>query len=253
MKQFILLLAAAVSAANLGDVSGDRMRAHVKYLASDQLEGRGVGTRGEKLATEYIAAQFASAGAKPAGENGTFFQHVPMVGAVTERSATLTAIANNQPVSFRWLDDYVGVSEPQEATDQFDAEAIFVGHGIVAPEFHWDDFKGVDVKGKVLVLFTNEPPSDDPKFFGGPALTYYGRWTYKYEQAARMGAAGVILIHKTEMASYGWDVVRNSWGGERAYLRDDPAPKLKLASWVQLDVARKLAQDRRADKRAPLP
>src|SRR5579863_6545016 len=136
MKQFILLLAAAVSAANLGDVSGDRMRAHVKYLAIDQLEGRGVVTRGEKLATEYIAAQFASAGAKPAGENGTFFQRVPMMGAATEPSATLTAIAKNQPVSFRWLDDYVGVSELQEATDQFDAEAIFVGHGIEIGRAH---------------------------------------------------------------------------------------------------------------------
>src|ERR1039458_5115267 len=142
MKQFsVLLLAAAAFSAD----TGDRMRAHVKYLASDQLEGRGVGTRGEKLATEYIAAQFAAAGAKPAGENGTFFQRVPMVGTATEPGATLSAIANNQPVSFRWLDDYVGVSELQQAADQFDAEAIFVGHGIVAPEFQWDDFKAVEL------------------------------------------------------------------------------------------------------------
>ena len=114
----------------------------------------------------------------------------------------------NQTVSFKWLDDFVGVSELQQPTDQFDAEAVFVGHGIVAPEFHWDDFKGVDVKGKVLVLFTNEPPSTDPKFFGGRALTYYGRWTYKYEEAARMGAKAVLIIHTTPTAGYGYDVVR---------------------------------------------
>ena len=98
-------------------------------------------------------------------------------------------------------------------------------------------------KGKVLLMMVNEPPSDDPKFFTGKALTYYGRWTYKYEEAARKGAVGVMLIHKTEMASYGWDVVRNSWSGERSYLRNDSAPKLKVASWIQLEVARKLMQD----------
>jgi Zn-dependent M28 family amino/carboxypeptidase len=242
MKQFSFLwLAAAAFAANLGDVSSDRMRAHVKYLASDQLEGRGVGTRGEKLATEYIAGQFASAGAKPAGENGTFFQRVPMVGAATEPTATLTAIAENQPVSFRWLDDYVGVSELQEATDQFDAEAIFVGHGIVAPEFHWDDFKGVDVKGKVLVLFTNEPPSDDPNFFGGRALTYYGRWTYKYEEAARHGAKAVFIIHTTPTAGYGFDVVRSSWSGEDPQLKLAPGqPALAFAGWLTRDAGEKV-------------
>src|SRR6204780_4917111 len=225
MKWFsVLLIAAAAFCAD----TGERMRAHVKYLASDQLEGRGVGTRGEKLATEYIAAQFDSAGAKPAGENGTFFQRVPMVGAATESSATLSAIANNHPVSFRWLDDYVGVSELQQAADEFDADAIFVGHGIVAPEFQWDDFKGVDVKGKVLVLFTNEPPSNDPKFFGGPALTYYGRWTYKYEEAARHGAKAVFIIHTTPTAGYGWEVVRSSWSGEDPQLKL-PAGQAALA------------------------
>jgi Zn-dependent M28 family amino/carboxypeptidase len=238
MKPIAVLLLAAAA---LADVSGERMRAHVKYLASDQLEGRGVGTRGEKLATEYIAAQFAAAGVKPAGENGTFFQRVPMLGAATESGATLSAIANSQPVSFRWLDDYVGVSELQQAADQFDAEAIFVGHGIVAPEFQWDDFKGVDVKGKVLVLFTNEPPSNDPKFFGGPALTYYGRWTYKYEEAARHGAKAVFIIHTTPTAGYGWDVVRSSWSGEDPQLKLAPGqPALAFAGWFTRDAGEKL-------------
>ena len=221
MKRFGLVLLVTALACAQTDISGERMRAHVKFLASDLLEGRGVGTRGGELATDYIAAQFAIAGAKPAGENGTYFQRVPMVGVTTLPGATLAAVGANQTVSFKWLDDFVGVSELQEPTDQFDAEAVFVGHGIVAPEFHWDDFKGVDVKGKVLVLFTNEPPSNDPKFFGGRALTYYGRWTYKYEEAARMGAKAVLIIHTTPTAGYGYDVVRSSWGKEN--------PQLKLA------------------------
>jgi Zn-dependent M28 family amino/carboxypeptidase len=238
MKLFFVLLLAMAALA--GD-AGDRMRAHVKYLASDQLEGRGVGTRGEKLATEYIAAQFDSAGAKPAGENGTFFQRVPMVGAATQSSATLSAIADNRPVAFRWLDDYVGVSELQQADDEFDADAIFVGHGIVAPEFQWDDFKGVDVKGKVLVLFTNEPPSNDPKFFGGAALTYYGRWTYKYEEAARHGAKAVFIIHTTPTAGYGWEVVRSSWSGEDPQLKLEPGrPALAFAGWFTHEAGEKL-------------
>ena len=104
------------------------------------------------------------------------------------------------------------------------AEIVYVGYGIEAPEYNWDDYKGVDVKGKVLLMLVNEPPSDDPKFFAGKALTYYGRWTYKYEEAARKGAVGAILIHKTEMASYGWDVVRNSFSGEKSYLKLDGTP-----------------------------
>ena len=135
------------------------------------------------------------------------------------------------------------MDETGQTSTDVDAPIVWMGYGIDAPEFNWNDYKDVDVKGKVLLMMVNEPPSDDPKFFNGKALTYYGRWTYKYEEAARKGAAGVILIHKTDMASYGWDVVRNSWSGERSYLRNDPAPKLKVASWIQLDVARKLAQD----------
>ena len=149
MKRFGLVLLVTAMACAQTDISGERMRAHVKFLASDLLEGRGVGTRGGELATDYIAAQFALVDAKPAGENGTYFQRVPMVGATTSPGATLSAVGARQTVSFKWLDDFVGVSELQQPNDQFDAEAVFVGHGIIAPEFHWDDFKGVDVKGKV--------------------------------------------------------------------------------------------------------
>src|SRR5579864_5638308 len=233
-KKFsLLLLAAAATFAQISDLSGERVRAHVKFLASDLLEGRGVGTRGEKLATEYIATQFALIGAKPAGDQGTYFQRVPMVGATTDAGATLAAVGSNKTVSFRWLDDFVGVSELQQPNDQFEAEAIFVGHGIVAPEFQWDDFKGVDVKGKVLVLFTNEPASNDPKFFGGRALTYYGRWSYKYEEALRRGALAVFIIHTTPTAGYGWEVVRNSWGREDPYVKLAPGEaELAFAGWL---------------------
>ena len=113
-----------------------------------------------------------------------------------------------------------------------------MGYGVEAPEYKWDDYKGVDVKGKVLLMMVNEPPSDDPNFFKGKALTYYGRWVYKYEKAARKGAVGAILIHKTDMASYPWDVVRNSDSGEKSYLKLDGSPKLKVASWIHLDAAR---------------
>jgi Zn-dependent M28 family amino/carboxypeptidase len=242
MRTIIFLVIAVIAAAaQMPNISADRIRAHVKYLSSDKLEGRGVGTRGETLATEYIASQFAKLGAKPTGDHGTYFQKVPLVGVTPQPNSTLAAIAGNKNVSFRWLDDFVGVSELQQPVDQFEADAIFVGHGIIAPEFHWDDFKGVDVKGKMLVLFTNEPPSNDPKFFGGRALTYYGRWSYKYEEAGRLGARGVIIIHTTPTAGYGYDVVKSSWGKEDPQLKLQPGqPALALAAWVTQDAGAKL-------------
>src|SRR5579864_6790487 len=237
----LLVFAAIVLVAQTPNISGDRIRTHVKYLASDKLEGRGVGTAGEKLATEYIASQFATIGAKPAGERGTYFQRVPLVGATTESSATLAAVRSNQTISFKWLDDFVGISELQQPADQFEADAIFVGHGIVAPEFQWDDFKGVDVKGKILVLFTSEPASNDPKFFGGRALTYYGRWSYKYEEALRRGALAALIIHTTPTAGYGWEVVRNSWGREDPYVKLAPGEsELAFAGWLTKDAGAKL-------------
>src|SRR5579872_4756897 len=219
------------------EISGDRIRAHVKFLSSDLLEGRGPGTRGDRLATEYIATQFALAGLKPVGDRGTYFQQVPLIGIETLPSARLSA----KNTDFKWADEFVGVNERLTPEDQFDAEAIFVGHGIVAPEFQWDDFKGVDVRGKVLVLFTNEPASTDPKFFGGRALTYYGRWSYKYEEATRRGAVGVIIIHTTPTAGYGWDVVRNSWSREQPYVKLAAGERaLSLAGWVTTEAGEKL-------------
>jgi len=222
----------------LQNVQAARIRADVKYLSSDALEGRGTGTKGGELAASYIAKQFKDAGVEPAGDNGGYFQRVPMVGVTTQPGTTLSVATPKQTLKLKLLDDAVVFNLDEHEISDVNAGVVFVGYGITAPEFGWDDYAGADVKGKVLLMLVNEPPSDDPKFFGGKALTYYGRWTYKFEQAARMGAAGVILIHKSEMASYGWEVVRSSWSGERSGLADDQEPKLPLACWIQLEKAR---------------
>ena len=231
------------AAAAMKSIDPQRIRAHVKFLASDLLEGRGTGQRGGDIAAEYIATELESYGLRPAGDNGTYMQKVPMVGILTEPSTSLYFLQAGKTQKLKLGDDIVAMDETQNEADDLDADVVFVGYGIEAPEYQWNDFKDADVRGKILLMFVNEPPSDDPKFFKGKALTYYGRWTYKYEEAARKGAVGVILIHQTDMASYGWDVVKNSWGGERSYLRADGQPKLKLASWVQLEIARKLLAD----------
>jgi Zn-dependent M28 family amino/carboxypeptidase len=229
--------------AALHNVQAERIRADVKYLSSDALEGRGTGARGGELAAEYIAKQFKDAGVEPAGDNGTYFQRVPMVGITTLPATTFEVTTPLRTMNLKLLDDVMVFNLDHREVADVNADVLFVGYGITAPEFDWNDYAGVDVRGKVLLMLVNQPPSSDPKFFGGRALTYYGRWTYKFEQAARMGAAGVILIHKTDMASYGWEVVRSSWSGERSSLADDPDPKLALASWVQLDQASAMLAD----------
>jgi len=165
-----------------------------------------------------------------------------MVGITPDPATTFSVVGTSGPAKdLKPLTEYVAYNETQQPESDVDAEIVYVGYGIEAPEYKWDDYKGADVKGKVLLMLVNEPPSDDPKFFNGRALTYYGRWTYKYEEAARKGAVGAILIHKTEMASYPWEVVRNSNSGEKSYLKLDSTPKLKVASWIHLDAARALA------------
>ncbi|MEP6539271.1 MAG: peptidase M28, partial [Bryobacteraceae bacterium] len=203
MKTGIWLCFVVIAHAQIQDVSGSKIKAHVKFLSSDLLEGRGVGTRGGELAAEYIASQFAVAGARPAGEGGTYFQRVPLMGVTTQADSTLLASANGESVSFDWQKEFVGASHRQVTNEKFEADVIFVGHGIVAPEEKWNDFKDVDVRGKIIVLFTNEPQPGNPEVFKGKTLTYYGRWTYKYEQAVRMGALGAIIIHTTPTAGYG--------------------------------------------------
>ena len=223
-------------------IDAERIRAHVRFLSHDLLEGRGTGQRGGDIAAEYIATEFALDGLKPAGDNGTYMQKVPMVGITSMPETTFSFVpAQGAARELKPLSEYVATDETQQPESNVNAEIVYVGYGIQAPEYQWDDYKGVDVKGKVLLMLVNEPPSDDPKFFKGKALTYYGRWTYKYEQAARQGAVGAILIHKTDMASYPWEVVRNSDSGEKSYLKLDGSPKLKVTSWIHLDAAKALA------------
>jgi Zn-dependent M28 family amino/carboxypeptidase len=224
-------------------IDAEKIRATVKYLSDDALQGRGTGQKGGDMAADWIAAQFKSYGLAPAGDQGTYFQQVNFFGVTTDPKQTRFAFVpkSGPEIALKFADDYVANDQTHAQKSEIDAPVVFVGYGISAPEYNWDDYKGLDVKGKVLLMLVNEPPSDDPNFFKGRALTYYGRWTYKYEEAARRGAVGVVLIHKTEMASYGWEVVRNSWGGETSFLQDDKDPKLKSAGWIQLEVARKLA------------
>jgi Zn-dependent M28 family amino/carboxypeptidase len=214
----------------------------VRFLSHDLLEGRGTGQRGGDIAAEYIATQYALYGLKPAGENGTYIQKVPMVGVTPTPETTFSLVpASGSARELKRLSEYVAYDETQRPDSTVDADIVFVGYGVEAPEYKWDDYKGVDVKGKVLLMLVNEPPSDDPNFFKGKALTYYGRWVYKFEKAARKGALGALLIHKTDMASYPWEVVRNSNSGEKSYLKLDGSPKLKVASWIHFDVAKELA------------
>jgi len=226
-------------------VEAAKIREYVKKLAGDEFEGRGTGQKGGDAAADWIAKQFESFGLKPAGDKGTFFQEVPMVGVKTLPASTFAFVptpGEATPVMYqlKYADEIVTNNEAQEEKAEIDAPIVFVGFGITAPEYQWDDYKGVDLKGKVALVFVNEPESTDEKFFKGKALTYYGRWTYKYEETARHGAVATLIIHRTDLASYGWEVVRNSWGTERSYLRRDETPKLEAASWIQLDVAKKL-------------
>jgi Zn-dependent M28 family amino/carboxypeptidase len=232
----------SVAIAALQKVDPEHIRANVRYLSLDLLEGRGTGQRGGDIAAEYMATQFWLDGLKPAGDNGTFFQKVPLIGITPAPETTFElAPKHGDTMQLKPLDDYVAYDETDRSTDDIDSDMVYVGYGIEAPEYQWNDYKGVDVRGKVLLMLVNEPSSDDPNFFKGLALTYYGRWTYKYEEAARKGAIGAILIHKSEMASYPWEVVRNSNSGEKEFLKSD-APELKAAAWIQLAVAQKLAQ-----------
>jgi Zn-dependent M28 family amino/carboxypeptidase len=228
----------------MNTIDAEKIRASVKYLSDDKLQGRGTGQKGGDMAADWLAAQFKSYGLVPAGDGDTYFQNIRFFGVTTDPKQTQFSFVpkSGAPIALKFADDYVANDQTHSEKSEIDAPLVYVGYGIQAPEYNWDDYKGVDVKGKVLLMLVNEPPSDDPNFFKGRALTYYGRWTYKYEEAARRGAVGVVLIHKTEMASYGWEVVRNSWGGESSLLEEEKDPKLKSAGWIQLEVARKLAQ-----------
>ncbi len=222
-------------------IDAERIRSHVRFLSHDLLEGRGTGSRGGDIAAEYLATQFALAGLKPAGDDGSFLQKVRFAGSQTLDSTSLSFVpGGGEALPLKLLDDYVVSNQTLTDATRIDAPLVFVGYGIEAPEYQWDDYKGVDVRGKVVLVVVNEPPSTDPKFFKGEALTYYGRWTYKFEQAARKGAIGAVIVHRDDLASYPWSVVKSSWSNESIALADDPRQKLQAAAWLQLEVARLL-------------
>ena len=214
------------------------LKGHVRFLSDDMLEGRGTGAHGGELAAKYIAAQLEAIGAKGAGENGSFFQPVSLVGVKADPNTTLTVSGASGSESFKFADDFVAFTGAQTESVNVDADLIFVGYGIDAPGQRWNDYKGdIDYKGKILVMLVNDPPAtaSEPDLFGGKALTYFGRWTYKYEEAARRGAAGVILLHTDESAGYPWGVVRTSNGSWRFDIerkQGDTTPFLQFRSWV---------------------
>ena len=235
-------VAGSPSGPALDQIRGDQIAAHLRFLADDLLEGRAPSTRGGDLAAHYLAAQLALVGYEPAGERGTYFQNVPIVESVVDRSFTLTAGAGPP---FRYLNEVVGFSGLQTPQVTTAGEIVFVGHGIVAPEFNWNDYAGVDMDSKIALIMVNDPPAppEEPQLFGGGALTYYGRWTYKLEEAARQGAAGAILIHTDESATYPWQVVQSSWSGTQYSIPAVPGTlALGLEAWVTDQTAHEIAR-----------
>jgi Zn-dependent M28 family amino/carboxypeptidase len=238
----LLVLAAAPIPAAPSDkfINADALKAHVGFLADDALEGRGPATRGDTLAQRYIAAQFQAMGLTPVPGMSAWYQPFDIVG-ISGHPDTLTAnVKGATPVGFKFHDEFIAVSGHQGPSSKLDAaEVVFVGYGIIAPEFQWDDFKGMDLKGKVLLVMNNDPESD-PALFAGKARLWYGRWDYKYEMAARRGAAGCIIIHTTPSAGYPWQVVQTSWTGEQFDLPAGDEPTLQVKAWMTEDATKKL-------------
>ena len=232
-----------------GSIRGDELLAHVKVLSSDRFEGRSPGTAGERLTVDYLVEQFKAIGLKPGNPDGSYVQDVPLVGLAAQQSASLTA--GGKRMRLKFPDDYVALSQRfQSQVSVKDAELVFVGYGVVAPEYGWDDYKGVDVRGKTIVMLINDPavphPDDasrlDPAFFNGRAMTYYGRWTYKYEIASEKGAAAAIIIHETGPAGYPYEVVSGSWGHENFAIdrADRNRDRVAVEGWITEERARKL-------------
>ncbi|MGB7070341.1 MAG: M28 family peptidase [Pyrinomonadaceae bacterium] len=254
----IILCAVFVGASSAQDRTDSfdpvKMRERVKRLSGDDFEGRGPGTAGGKRAAQYIADQMKASGVKPANK-GSYFQNVKLIGLKADPNTLLTVAGSNvNGETFKFGDEFVATTGAQSDTVPVEADLVFVGYGIDAPIYKWNDFKGGtdDFKGKLLMILVNDPPATDaePKLFGGKALTYYGRWTYKYEEAARRGAAGVILVHTTESAGYGWNVVRTSngnWRYEIARTAGDTEPFLKIRAWATNDAAARILKNAKLD------
>ncbi|NUR34958.1 MAG: M28 family peptidase [Gemmatimonadaceae bacterium] len=219
---------------------------HLRFLSSDLLEGRAPATRGGRLASEYIASQLRAAGVEP-GVNGSYFQRVP-IDVVTANPASIVATASGRATgTLRSPDDVVIWAGSAADASAARGELVFVGYGAVAPEYKWDDFKGVDVRGKILLVLVNDPPAPaaEPALFGGAAMTYYGRWTYKFEEAERHGAAGMLIVHTTERAGYPWHTVVGSWAKEQRMLPRDPSlpAPLGVRGWITDERAASLLRD----------
>ena len=238
------LLAAQVPAANAAE-----LLRQITVLSSDDFEGRSPGTRGEDLTVDYLIKEFKAIGLAPGNPDGSYIQRVPLSGHTAKPRASFTV--GSRKIALRSPADIVAVSYVHQPTLAVtDSELVFVGYGVVAPEYSWDDYKGMDVRGKTLVMLINDPPVPDPKdpthlddaVFGGKAMTYYGRWTYKYEMAAKLGASAAIIIHETIPAAYPYSVVANSYSHENFAIRsDNPNPDFPpVAAWLHLDRAREL-------------
>ena len=233
-------------------ITPDGMLAHIKVLASDEFEGRAPGTKGEELSIKYISDQFKQIGLKPGNPDGMYTQEVPLAGIISE--PRMSFIVGDKTIDLKYPDDFIASSARLQPEIKIDnSDVVFVGYGVVAPECGWDDYKGVDVRGKTLLMLIGDPPIPDPKdpskldekMFKGKAMTYYGRWTYKYEIAAQKGAAAAVIIHETGPAGYPYSVVRTSWAKEN-YEIDSSNKNMDAVgarSWITLDVAKKLLTD----------
>jgi Zn-dependent M28 family amino/carboxypeptidase len=216
------------------------LRAHGRFLSSDLLEGRAPGTRGDALTESYVAAQLEALGLEPGAPGGGWFQKVPLVGVVTSAAEPLRFQAGERSFAPAAGEFVANAGVPRETVRLEGAEVVFVGYGIVAPEYAWDDYAGADVKGKVVLVMNNDP-EDDPALFAGKTRLYYGRWTYKYEEAARHGAAAAIIIHTEHSAAYPWHVVQTSWAGEQFELPGGDAPRVQVRLWTTEDASRRIA------------
>jgi Zn-dependent M28 family amino/carboxypeptidase len=220
-------------------VSPQVLRAHTEFLADDALEGRRPGTRGGELAARYIAAEFQRMGLEPAGDSGTYYHRVPII-TLTPHPEVKALGSSAVPMTYR--DDYVLWSMRNDSTVNAKGDLIFVGYGIVAPENNWNDYEGADVKNKIVVALVNDPGLRDSTIFRGPILTYYGRWTYKIEEARRQGAAGILLVHTTESATYPWTTVQSSWTGPQVRIEEPPS-SLLVAGWLSESAATRLFKE----------
>lgn len=231
----------AAEAAAAKEITPELLRAHVRFLASDLLEGRGPATRGDQLAEAYIQSQLEGLGLKPGAPGGVWIQKVGLVGVKPSVPPVVEFRSERGGISAKTGEDLVafsGVQKPEAGIEN--AEIVFVGYGIVAPEYQWDDYKDMDLTGKVLLMMNNDP-EDDPNLFAGKTRLWYGRWDYKYMMAAKKGAVGAIIIHTTPSAGYGWQVVRNSWSGELFDLPADGSPRVQIKAWATEELSRQIA------------